>query len=135
MRRRVLRDLEPDADHVSLNQLLSEADKAWHGVKLNQPDWSSSSHSLAFSADIHRARLLFHLILNAYWEPLEFELPPVKSNDPNPWRRWIDTALESPADIDDWRTASPVPGFTYRASPRSVVILFANLRDGTSPGL
>src|SRR5208282_3390880 len=104
-------------------------------VRLDQPDWSNSSHSLGFSADFRRERLLFHVILNAYWEPLDFELPPAKSSDPDPWRRWIDTALESPQDITDWRTASSVPGFTYRAGPRSVVILFADLRDGTSPGL
>jgi len=41
----------------------------------------------------------------------------------------------NPKDINDWRTAPSVPGFTYRAGPRSVVILFADLRDGTSPGL
>jgi isoamylase len=132
---RVLRNLELDAYRVSLNQWLRDGNKAWHGVKLNQPDWSIWSHSLAFSADFRRARLLFHVILNAYWESLDFELPPAKSSDPDPWRRWIDTALESPQDINDWRTALSVPGFTYRAGPRSVVILFADLRDGTSPRL
>ena len=29
----------------------SEANKAWHGVRLNQPDWSDHSHSLAFTAE------------------------------------------------------------------------------------
>src|SRR5208337_3136023 len=33
---RVLRNLEPDADGVSLNQWLRDGNKAWHGVKLNQ---------------------------------------------------------------------------------------------------
>ena len=133
--RRVLRQFEqPDADQVSLSQLLSESDKAWHGVKLNQPDWSNSSHSLAFSAELRRARLHVYLILNAYWEPLDFELPPLKNGDSNPWRRWIDTTLESPQDIVDWRTASSVPGFSYRAGPRSVVILVASLGDGKGPG-
>ena len=34
-----------------------------------------------------------------------------------PWRRWIDTSLESPNDIVEWQTAPPVPGYTYRAWP------------------
>ena len=34
------------------------------------------SHSLAFSAELQKERVLFHMILNAYWEPLDFELPP-----------------------------------------------------------
>ena len=46
-----------------------------------------------------------YLILNAYWEPLDFELPPVGDGGAGPWRRWIDTALESPQDIVPWQTA------------------------------
>ena len=37
------------------------------------------SHSLAFSAELPKEDAIFHLILNAYWEPLDFELPPVQS--------------------------------------------------------
>ena len=47
--------LERDAEHehrrLSLNQLLRQASKAWHGVKVGQPDWSDHSHSLAFEAE------------------------------------------------------------------------------------
>ena len=60
------------------DQLIREANKAWHGVKLNQPDWGDASHSVAFGVGAARRRSCsFHLILNAYWEPLDFELPPV----------------------------------------------------------
>ena len=38
-----------------------------------------------------------YLILNAYWEPLDFELPGVPGG--GAWRRWIDTSLKSPQDI------------------------------------
>ena len=48
--RRLLRDVEPERQRLSLNQLLRTASKAWHGVKQGQPDWSDSSHSLAFCA-------------------------------------------------------------------------------------
>jgi isoamylase len=46
--------------------------------------------------------------------------------DRHSWRRWIDTSLDSPQDIVDWQTAPFVPGRTYRAGPRSVVILWAS---------
>jgi isoamylase len=124
--RRLLRDLGMERQRVSLNRLLQEAQKAWHGVTLNHPDWRACSHSLAFSADLQRAQMRLYLILNAYWEPLDFEVPPVARAGGNPWCRWIDTALETPYDIVPWQNAPPVPGGTYRAAARSVVVLFAS---------
>lgn len=69
--------------------------------------------------------MLVHIILNAYWEPLDFELPPVAESAGAPWRRWIDTALDSPDDIVPWQSAPSVPVQAYRAEARSVVVLFA----------
>jgi isoamylase len=130
---RTLRDEEPERQRLSLNQLLRKAKKAWHGVKLGQPDWSESSHSLAFSVEAPKEKLLFHVILTAYWEPLDFELPPLGDRSQGSWRRWIDTSLDSPHDIVEWEAAPPVPDRTYRAGPRSVVVLFARAGDGTGP--
>ncbi len=75
--RRLLRDVEHERQRMSLNQMLRQAKSAWHGVKLNRPDWSPSSRSVSFTAEIRKEKLLIHLILNAYWEALDFELPPV----------------------------------------------------------
>src|SRR5208282_5931983 len=50
--RRALRKLDSERQKRSLNQLLRGARKAWHGVKLHQPDWSQQSHSLAISAEV-----------------------------------------------------------------------------------
>jgi glycogen operon protein len=122
--RRQLRDVEHEQQRESLARLIREANKAWHGVKLNRPDWGDNSHSVAFGAELRREKLVIHLILNAYWEPLEFELPPAAPGR-RPWQRWIDTSLPSPQDIVEWQTAPPVPGNTYRAGPRSVVVLHA----------
>ncbi|HJY80971.1 MAG TPA: glycogen debranching protein GlgX [Candidatus Binatia bacterium] len=130
--RRLLRDAEPEQEHLSLNQLLRKANKAWHGVNLGQPDWSASSHSLAFTSEVPNAKIMVHVILNAYWEPLEFELPSAGDRSQDSWRRWIDTTLDSPCDIVEWQTAPPVPGHTYRAGPHSVVVLFAAYSDETS---
>jgi glycogen operon protein len=120
--KRLLRDLDAEQHHLSLNQLLASARKTWHGVKLEQPDWSSSSHSIALTAHLAKEKWICHLLLNAFWEPLEFELP---AGDHGPWRRWVDTALDPPHDIVPWRTAPAVPGWVYLAEPRSVVVLYA----------
>lgn len=68
---------------------------------------------------------MFHLILNAYWEPLEFELPNTGDKHDNGWRRWIDTALDSPQDIEEWETAPFVAGRSYRSHAHSLIVLFA----------
>jgi glycogen operon protein len=122
---RLLRDVQAENERESLNQLLRESNKAWHGVKLYQPDWSSWSHSIAVSAELKKEKQVLHLILNAYSEPLEFELPPVSQEGGGSWRRWIDTSLDSPDDIVAWQTAPRLTGRTYRAGPRSVALLYA----------
>jgi glycogen operon protein len=126
--RRLLRDTAPESHRWTLNQLLHRSKKAWHGVKLNQPDWSWRSHSLAFSTELPVENLAIHLILNAYWEPLDFELPEAGQGSGGPWQRWIDTSLDSPDDIVAWQTAPPFFGKTYPAGPRSVAFLYRQLR-------
>ena len=121
--RRLLRDVTHEEQRVSLTEMIAKANKAWHGVKLNQPDWGEGSHSIAFGAELKNEKLRFHLILNGYWEPLEFELPPLASG--KPWRRWIDTSLPSPQDIVEWKSAPRVLDKMYQVGPHSVVMLYA----------
>jgi isoamylase len=127
--RRLLRNVEHELRRTSLNTLIEQANKAWHGVRLNQPDWSDHSHSLAFGAELRQEGLLFHLILNSFWQPLDFELPELTTG--GSWRRWIDTALDSPNDIVPWDEAPPARDGTYRAGDRSVVMLYANAPRAT----
>jgi isoamylase len=128
---RLMRDFERQLQGLSLNQVLREATRAWHGVRLGEPDWSATSHSLASSVDYRNENMLFYLILNAYWEPLEFELPQMR-NANDAWRRWIDTSLDSPDDIVKWETAPAVTSRAYLAGPRSLVALFARVEHGPS---
>lgn len=93
------RDMVAEEGNPSLNQLLQRAEIKWHGVALNRPDWSEYSHALAFTLRSLRARFLLHAMLNAYWEPLTFELPPISTESRQCWRRCVDTALASPDDI------------------------------------
>src|SRR5262249_60865843 len=109
----------------AMSEMIRKANKAWHGVKLDRPDWRDDSHSIAFTVEMRRDGMLVHVILNAYWEPLEFELPPLADGADGHWRRWIDTALDSPHDIVPWQTAPALLVQNYRVEARSSVVLFA----------
>jgi glycogen operon protein len=74
--------------------------------------------------------LLFHVMFNAYWEPLVFELGPVVSGVHGPWRRWIDTDQDAPHDIYEWPGGPAVEGPSYTVQARSLAVLFA--LSGTS---
>ncbi|MBC7815825.1 MAG: glycogen debranching enzyme, partial [Planctomycetaceae bacterium] len=127
--RRGLRDVEHERQRISVNVLLRDAKKAWHGVKLNQPDWGDASHCVAFGGELRGDGVCFHFILNGYWEPLEFELPTLAASatgTPGKWRRWIDTSLDSPNDIMPWDQAPEIAGSTCRVADRSVAMLYAS---------
>jgi glycogen operon protein len=124
--RRSLRDETNERQRVSLTEMLHRAKTAWHGVTLLQPDWDPQSHSLALGAEMRREGIELHLITNAFWEALDFELP--AAPDREPWRRWIDTSLDSPDDIVEWpRAPAVVDPSAYHVGPRSVVVLWRRL--------
>ncbi len=108
---------------ISLTEVLHNTPIHWHGVKLNQPDWSPHSHCLAFTVEGEKNQ--FHIILNAFWEQLCFEIPPLPFDGSNAWKRILDTDLDSPDDFCDPPDAPPVVDATYTVHPRSVVILMA----------
>jgi isoamylase len=120
LQRRRMRHFADETEGECLNELLRESTIAWHGVRLNEPDWGPRSHSVALSAEIVKEQQ-FYWILNAYWEPLDFELPKTGG----PWKLWIDTGLDSPEDIVPWRKARPVPGRSYQVGAHSVAVLHA----------
>src|SRR5262249_6740962 len=59
--RRLTRGIEHERQRISLNEFIQQSKHAWHGVKLDQPDWGPSSHSLAFGAELERLGLGLHL--------------------------------------------------------------------------
>ncbi|MEM7647818.1 MAG: glycogen debranching protein GlgX [Cyanobacteria bacterium P01_A01_bin.70] len=94
----------------------------WHGVKLFEPDWSDHSHSLAFTLHDPAVEEEIHIMLNAYWEPLCFDLP-----QPHPhsqWYRIVNTARPTPNDIVDGTTEA-VKSRQYLLAARSCVVLMA----------
>jgi len=125
-------DVFKEPRSMCLVELLDLAQFQWHGVKLDEPDWGVDSHSLAFT--VRGVGERFHIILNAYWEDLEFELPtPPRGSDG--WRRIVDTYLESPQDFCERADALIVTTASYLAQPRSVVVLAAEVlrKRGAQP--
>ncbi len=118
-RRRLQEILDVPAD-ISLADLLLQSRIDRSGVRLGEPDTGPDSRSVALT--VWGRSALVHLMLNAWWEPLDFEIPPPEAGI-EPWRRIIDTSLESPHDFDDALEAEVVAGPTYRVGPRSIVAL------------
>jgi glycogen operon protein len=107
-------------EHLSLREVLDRAHIEWHGVNLCAPDLSNDSRSLSATA-FEQAGPVFHLMLNAYWEPLRFAVPSVAEKTLS-WFRIVDTFQASPLDIlDGLREA--VAEFAYEVQPRSIVLL------------
>ncbi|MGB7564013.1 MAG: glycogen debranching enzyme, partial [Prochlorococcaceae cyanobacterium] len=130
---RMQRDIVIDQRHVSLNDLLAESVIEFHGVTLDEPDWSEASRSFSVTLNSLNNRFRIHLMVNAYWEALCFELPAADGKE-NPWHRWIDTALASPADISDWSSAPVVNSRHLQVEARSLVALFVTLDQVSPPG-
>jgi glycogen operon protein len=126
------RDIVTMERPLTLNELLDRAHIEWHGVKLNQPDWGEHSHSLAFTFASVQARYLIHGMLNAYWDPLTFEVPPAPQPGERGWRRVIDTALPSPDDFIPWEGAPRVTSTSYLVQPRSMALLVRSLEQRDS---
>ena len=61
----------------------------WHGIKLDSPDWSSWSHTIAFSINKGGTDPMVWIGLNAYSKSIDFQLPKCKYN----WLKVIDTSI------------------------------------------
>ena len=61
----------------------------WHGIKLDSPDWSSWSHTVAFSLNKGETDPLVWIGLNAYSKSIDFPLPKCEYN----WLKVIDTSI------------------------------------------
>jgi isoamylase len=129
---RMNRDLPFGRFEMSLTELLRRQLVQWHGVRLNAPDWGHESHTLAATVRLLGYPLVLHVLINAYWEALEFELP-VLARAQESWRRCVDTFLDPPDDIRRWADAPALHGSTYRAQARSVVLLLGRSESASDP--
>jgi glycogen operon protein len=96
-------------------------DIAWHGTKLNNPGWNDSA-ARALSATLagfdRDADL--HIMLNMYWESLDFELPSVPGRI---WSKAVDTSQPPPFDIAEFGYEPSVDANTCKVQGRSVMVL------------
>ena len=72
----------------------------WHGANLESPDWSSWSHTVAFSINKGENNPLIWVGLNAYSKSIDFHLPKSKCK----WLKVIDTnqyGIHNPVPVND----------------------------------
>ena len=85
-----------------------------------RPPWDDpEARAFAFTTNGSGPGPDLHVMMNMYWEPLEFELPSRQ------WVRAIDTALPPPSDIVEPGAEPAVDGATYVVSPRSIAVLLS----------
>jgi glycogen operon protein len=99
------------------------ADVTWHGIHLNQPDYGENSHSLALELTDTDSDSHLHVMFNAFWEPLTFDLPQLPAG--RTWRRLVDTSLDSPKDFADPPALLAGDLSHYLVTERSSVVLIA----------
>jgi glycogen operon protein len=131
-RRHLARLMPAHAGDLSLNQLLRQAQIRPCGVTLDPPDWVSRRTVWRSRRTARRAGRSSMSMINAYWEPLTFALPPRTEGPHQGWQRWVDTAREAPEDICAGPELPPVWEATYVVQPRSVVLLVARLANDTA---
>ena len=124
---RLCRDVVVDGQALSLSENLERTDVTWHGIEPFHPDWGDASHSFAVTMSGVSRRYRLHAMVNAWWEPLTFTLPPA-DGEAACWCRWIDTARPSPEDILAWPDLQPFEGTQCSVGPRSLVVLIKRLR-------
>ena len=129
---RMRRDVVLDHDDFTLNQLLDHEQVAWHGVELNQPDWSDASRSFALTFTSVCSRFRLHMMANAWCQPLAFAVPEPGDHF-DPWRCWIDTARPSPEDCLARDESSPLLEGPCQVMERSIRVLRTerNLASGS----
>jgi len=111
LRRRTFFEDDPDGPAV-----------AWHGEKLNKPDYERDSHCLAMHLLAREGDDDIYVASNAHWEPHAFDLPRLRGG--RTWRRFVDTNREPPQDATEPGVEVAVgPGKSYALGPRSTVVL------------
>jgi isoamylase len=110
-------------------------DVTWHGTKLNSPGWYDPfGRALGVTLAGFNGDNDIHIMLNMYWESLDFELPSVTGRT---WLKAVDTSERPPLDVADFGSELPIVGNVYRVQGRSVVVLISHSEDtkrGYPPG-
>src|SRR6266849_6012644 len=96
-------------------------DITWHGTKLNSPGFRDPlGRALACTIAGFGDSTDLHVMMNMFWEPLDFEVPADPARD---WHLAIDTFADSPSDIADVGQEAVFTGQRCRVQGRSIVVL------------
>lgn len=96
-------------------------DITWHGCRLNAPGWDDpEARVLAFTLAGFNGDPDIHVMMNMYWEELEFDVPPTAGRS---WFVAADTSQDCPDDIAEPGDEFQYFGHTYAVKGRSIVVL------------
>jgi len=97
------------------------ADISWHGTTLGSPGFDNpQGRALAFTIAGFGGDTDVHVMMNMFWEPLDFEVPM------DPHREWhvaVNTFGPDPLDMADHDQSAPFGGSLCTVQGRSIVIL------------
>jgi isoamylase len=119
---RFWRYLTPEASETPVLRNIT-----WHGVKPNQADFSDGSRFIAWTLEAfqtnQRGDVPIYVGCNAFWEPIEVELPSLEDKR---WYRVVDTSLPAGEEIVPDEEAAFLNEKTYTIKPRSAIVLIAH---------
>jgi glycogen operon protein len=101
----------------------------WHGTEPGLPDWGEDSHAIAFSLMNPDYDHVVYCAMNAYWEDLDFQLPPPDHAQGTCWHLLVNTAMESPNDIFSRNDALPLPHSAFEVKARSVAVMIGKMLE------
>lgn len=98
-------------------------DISWHGTELSAPGWDDpGARALSWTLADFSGTTDIHVMVNMYWEPLDFALPQI---DGHHWHVAIDTFRSSPDDICDPGAEPPVAPDRLTVQGRSITVLIS----------
>lgn len=109
-------------DLLSTPEDIDEPHISWHGVELNKPDWSKNSQSLAFTLLHPEANETIHVMVNAYWKNLKFQIPDLNGNS---WFKVVDTSALAPNDFFEVGKGEISSKKIITVKDRSIIVLMA----------
>jgi glycogen operon protein len=95
-----------------------------HGVKLNEPDFSPTSHSIAIEIQNTSVQEHAYVVFNAYWSPLTYQLPATKGAER--FHKILDTSLSFVSSISDLVNLPAVAEKSQAIPERSISVFMSS---------
>ncbi|MCG8309883.1 MAG: glycogen debranching protein GlgX [Cytophagales bacterium] len=109
-------------DLLATPEDIDEPHITWHGVHLNKPDWSENSRSLAFTLFHPAANEIIHVIVNAYWKKLKFQIPKLVEKK---WYKIVDTSEVAGKDFSALGKGATIDQRKIQVPDRSIIVMMA----------